>query len=264
MHKYLITTSAIAVIFASGALAEDTAAAGPIVSGEFSIDIAETAAGDWGATTGLDLGIDAVGLATVDLDFGLAADDKIKLDDWAVGTSVGGSIGIGLGTDQGVMPGAEGEQTLAAPAMGTAVKVEVGDAAVAIGLTDMSSDITDISNIQGAYTLNLGMLDVTAAGDYNMDSENIVVGAGVGGLDLGVASLGGALTYDVDGEDIGYEIVADTYGITAYLNGDSDEALQNVGGEYTYMLGGAEVSAGAAYNFDAEEFTPTVGVGFSF
>jgi hypothetical protein len=264
MHKYLITTSAIAVIFASGALAEDTAPAGPIVSGEFKIDIAETAAGDYGATTGLDLGIDAVGLASVDLDFILDTDDKIKLDDWGVGTSVGGAIGVSLGTDQGVMPGAEGEQTLAAPAMGTAVKVEVGDAAVAVGFTDMSKDITDVSNIQGAYSLNLGMLDVTAAGDYNMDSENFVLGAGVGGLDLGVAALGGAMTYDVDGEEIGYEIVATTFGVTAYLNGDSDEALQNVGGEYSYMLGGAEVSAGAAYNFDAEEFTPTVGVGFSF
>jgi len=265
MRNLLITTGIVA-IFAGAAFAEDTTAtAGPTLSGEFSIDIAETAAGDYGATTGLDLGIDAAGLASVDLDFGLNSNDSIELNDWTVGTLIGGSIGVSLGTDQGVMPGAEGEQTLAAPAMGTAVKVNVGDAAVAVGFTDMAADVTDISNIQGAYTLSLGdTLNVTAGGDYNMDSENFVLGVGASGLDVGIASLGGALTYDMDAEDIGFEVVANAMGITTYLNGDQDEMLQNIGGEYTISLGGADVTAGAAYNLDNEEFTPTLGLSFSF
>lgn len=262
--RNLFITTAFATVLAGTAYAEDTAATGPIISGEFSIDIAENTAGDYGATTGLDLGIDAVGLAQVDLDFKLNSDEAIVLDDWTVGTSVGGTIGVSLGTDQGVMPGAEGEQTLAAPAMGTAVKAEVGDAAVAVGFTDMAADVTDISNIQGAYTLGLGGMNVTAAGDYNLDSENFVLGAGVDGFDVGIASLGGALTYDVDAEDIGYEIVANAFDITGYVNGDNDEMLQNIGAEYTYGIGGAEVTTGASYNIDSEEFTPTVGVSFSF
>ncbi len=53
-------------------------------------------------------------------------------------------------------------------------------------------------------------------------------------------------------------------GLTAYTNGDQDDALQNVGGEYTMMLGGAELEGGVNYNIDNEEFTPTLSVGFSF
>ena len=263
--RNLFITTAIATTLAGTAYAQDTVAGGPIISGEFSIDIAENAAGNYGATTGLDLGIDAVGLAQVDLDFALDGNDAIVLDDWTVGTSVAGAIGVSLGTDQGVMPGAEGEQTLAAPAMGAAVKVEVGDAAVAVGFTDIAADLTDISNIQGAYTLELGTMAATVGGDYNLDSENMVLGAGVGGFNVaGMADLGGAVTYDVDAEAIGYEVTADAMGVTAYLNGDDGDMLQNVGGEYTYALGGAEVTAGAAYNITNETFTPTVGVSFSF
>jgi hypothetical protein len=162
------------------------------------------------------------------------------------------------------MPGAEGEQTLAAPAMAEAVQVTVGDAVVAVGLTDWSADITDISNIQGAYTLGLAGLDATVAADYNLDSENTVLGAGVSGLDLGLASVGGALTYDMDAETFGYESVATAYGITAYLNGDDTDMLQNIGGEYEMEVGGATFTAGANYNVDTEDFAPTAGIAFAF
>ena len=76
------------------------------------------------------------------------------------------------------------------------------------------------------------IFDVTAAADFNLDTDNTVLGAGVAGIDLGVASLGGAMTYDMDAEVFGYETVATTGGLTAYLNGDdtttskiSDEQL---------------------------------------
>ena len=48
------------------------------------------------------------------------------------------------------------------------------------------------------------------------------------------------------------------------VNGDDTDTLQNVGGEYTYMLGGAELEGAVNYNMDSEEFTPSVTVGFSF
>ena len=107
-------------------------------------------------------------------------------------------------------------------------------------------------------------LDVTAAADYNLDSENTVLGAGVSGLDLGVAALGGAMTYDVDAEVFGFEAVATTGGLTAYLNGDDTDALQNIGGEYEMAVGGATFTAGANYDVDAEDLTPTASLSFNF
>ena len=112
--------------------------------------------------------------------------------------------------------------------------------------------------------MNVANLDVTAAADYNLDSENTVLGAEVGGLDLGMASLGGAMTYDMDAETFGFEGVATRDGITAYLNGDDTDALQNIGGEYEINVNGATFTAGANYNLDTEDFAPTAGVAFAF
>jgi hypothetical protein len=112
--------------------------------------------------------------------------------------------------------------------------------------------------------MNVANLDVTAAADYNLDSENTVLGAGVGGLDLGLASIGGAMTYDVDAETFGYEGVATAMGITAYLNGDDTDALQNIGGDYEMEVGGATFTAGANYNLDTEDFAPTASIAFAF
>jgi hypothetical protein len=257
--------SVVAVFSMAGvAFAEDAATVpGPVLSGEVSLDFAETANDKIGGTMGLELGIDAAGLATVDLDFSATDGNSVTLDNWTVGTTVAG-VGVAFGDDNGLMPGAEGEQTLAAPAMTESVQVTVGDAAVAVGFTDWTADITDVSNIQGAYTLNVANLNVTAAADYNLDSENTVLGAGVDGLDVGLASLGGAMTYDVDGETFGFETVATRGGLTAYLNGDDTDALQNIGGEYAMDVAGATFTAGANYNVDTEDFTPTAGLSFNF
>jgi len=265
MRNVFITTVA-AMAISTAAFAEDTTTAaptGPVISGAVNLDFAETAGDNYGGTMGIELDIDAGSLATVDLDFSATDGSSLTLDTWAVGTSVAG-VGVAVGDDLGVMPGAEGEQTLAAPAMAEAVQVTVGDAVVAVGLTDWTADITDISNIQGAYTLNIASLDVTAAADYNLDSENTVLGAGVAGLDLGLASIGGAMTYDVDAETFGYEGVATAMGITAYLNGDDTDALQNIGGEYEVDVNGATFTAGANYNIDTEDFAPTAGISFNF
>lgn len=264
--RNLFITTAIASVIASGAFAEDNAdPMGPTLSGEVELKFAETADDKWGGAMALDLDINASGMATVDLDLSATDGNAVTLDSWTVGTGLAG-IGIALGDDNGVMVEAENSThgTLATPAMTESLAVTVGDATVAVGFTDWTKDITDISNIQGAYTLDLGRFTVTAAGDYNMDSENIVVGGAVGGIDLGIGTLGSALTYDVDNEKIGYEIVGDAFGVTAYVNGDDAEMLQNIGGEYEYMIGGAELGTGVNYNIDKEEFSPTVTVGFNF
>jgi hypothetical protein len=251
-----------ATMFAGAAWAEAPAMS-PVLSGEVELKFTQDANDDWGGAMGLDLGIDAAGLANVDLDFSATDSNAVKLDNWTVGTTVN-SIGIAIGDDNGVMPDAEGNHTLAAPAMTESVKVTAGAANVAVGFTDWSSDITDLSNIQGSYDIDAGVAQITAGLDYNLDSENTVLGAGVGGLGVGEAALGGAMTYDMDAEKFAFEGTADFMGLTAYMNGDQDDALQNVGGDYTYMLGGAEINGGVNYNMDSEEFTPTVSVGFSF
>lgn len=255
MRNVFITTIA-AMAFAGTAMAQT-------VSGEVSLDVAENAAGDYAVTTGFELGVNAGELATVDLDFSATDGGAVTLDNWTVGTNIG-AVGIAIGDDNGLFPGAEGEQTLAAPAMAESVKLSYGDAAVAVGFTDWAADITDISNIQGSYTLDVAGLAVTAAGDYNLDSENFVLGAGLSGIELGAVGLGGVVTWDNDAEAFGYEAVANAYGVTAYVNGDNNDALQNVGGSYEYGLGGATLNAGVNYNIDTEDFAPTAGISFSF
>jgi len=267
-NVFMATVAAMAL--STAAFAEETTAvtpvvATPLVSGEVSLDFAETTAGDMAGTMGIELGVDAVGLAIVDLDFEVDEDGNGSLEDWTVGTNIGNTQ-LAFGTDNGLIPEAfdEDHATLAAPAMTESLALSLGSAAVAVGFTDWNSDITDISNVQGAYGFSLATLDVTAAADYNLDTENTVLGAGVGGLDLGLASLGGAMTYDVDAEVFGFEAVATAYGVTAYLNGDDADMLQNIGGEYETAVGGAIFTAGANYNIDTEEFAPTAGISFNF
>ena len=261
--RNVFMTAVAAMAISTAAFAEEAAVPTPVLSGEVSLDFAETAAGDIGGTMGLELGVDVSGLATIDLDFEATDGNAVTLENWTVGTTVGG-VGVAMGDDNGVFVGAEGEQTLAAPAMTESVKVTVGDAAVAVGFTDWTADITDVSNIQGAYTVgDVAGFAVTASGDYNLNTENTVLGASVG-RDIQGVGLTGVVTYDVDGELFAYEGIANVMGITAYANGDQDDAFQNVGGEYTYNIGGAALTAGANYNVDTEDFAPTAGISFAF
>ena len=267
MNRLLAILTAGALATSTAALAQDAA---PVpapafnLGGEVSLDFAEDALTEnWAGTMGVDLDVSAGEAVSVELGFEAVDSGALTLDTWTVGTDVN-SIGVAFGNDNDLMAGAEGEQTLAAPTMSESIQVNVGDAAIAVGFTDWTADITDVSNLQGAYSMGVAGMDVTASGDLNLDTDNIVLGAEVGGLDLGVAAVSGAVTYDMDAERFGFETVAEVAGLTAYANGDNEELLQNIGGEYTYMLGGAELSAGGVYNFDVEELTPTVGVSFSF
>jgi len=254
--KNLILSTVTVFSLAGAAFAE-----APVLSGEASVDFTRDANDNWGGATGLDLGINATGLATVDLDFSAVDGGDVKLDNYTLGTEIGG-VGVAFGDDNGVMPGAEGEHTLAAPAMTESVKVTVGDASVAVGFADFGTDVSDLSNIQGSYAVNE---KITVSGDLNLDSDNWVFGMAASDMiDVGGATLGGAATWDNDAEKLGFEGVANISAITAYANGDQDDPLQNIGGEYTYMLGGAELSAGTNYNLDNETWTPTAGVSFNF
>ena len=254
----------VAVMAASSAMAEDTTTAvNPLMTGELSLNFAETAGDKIGGTMALDLDINAGGIATVDLGLKATDGNAVTLDTWTVGTSVNG-VALSFGDDHGLLPetaaNAAADGTLAVPTMTESLQLGVAGATVGVGLTDWTADVTDISNIQGAYTLG----NVALSGDYNMDSDNTVLGASVAGIDLGLVSAGSALTYDVDAETFAYEGSVATGGLSAYLNGTDDNRLQNVGGEYEVDVNGATFTAGANYDLDAEDLTPTAGLAFSF
>ena len=254
-NGFLITTAL--VMFAGAASAAD-------ISGEVELGFAENAAGNWGGTMALDLGVAAGDLGTVALGFTAAPGGDLNLDTWTLGTTVG-AVSVAIGNDNGVFVEGEDGATLAAPAMAESVKVSMGSAAVAVGFTDWTADITDINNVQGAYTLGLGIANVTASGDYNLNSEDWTIGgrAVTAGMIEGV-TLGGTVTYGSSNELFAYEADATVYGVTAYLNGDQNDYAQNVGGSYSYLLGGAELGAGVNYNIDSSEVTPTFNVSFAF
>tara|TARA_Y100000389_G_C17432528_1_gene503571 strand:+ start:257 stop:1063 length:807 start_codon:yes stop_codon:yes gene_type:complete len=268
MRNVLITTAAL-VLAAGTAFAEDTIVAqnGLAMTGEVSLDFAETANDNIGGTMNLDLGIDAGSLATVDLDLSATDGGSVTLDNWTIGTEVNG-FALAFGDDNNLMPETDAitgtTGTLAIPAMTESLMVGTGDISIAFGLTDWNSDITDLSNVQGAYTVGVDAADITISGDYNLDSENTVLGLAANGIDLGMIEAGSALTYDMDAEVFAYEGSLGTNGLTAYLNGTDSNRLQNIGGEYTYNFAGAELTGGLNYNVDTEDMTPMASVGFAF
>lgn len=259
--------SIVAVFSTAGyTMAEEAAVANPVtLTGEIKTTIAETAADKYGATTTFGLDVGVTGIAFGGLDFAVGSDEKLALDEWHIGANLGLAT-VSYGDQGNNWIGAEGEQTIADPAMGDSLKVSVGDATVALGMTDATADVTDLSNVQATYTMGVADdLSLTGAVDYNLDSETTILGASLGGVDLGVATASGAFTYGLDSEAWGYEGVVATGGLTAYLNGDNVETLQNIGGGYDMTIaGGLELGADLSYNMNSEEFKPSVSASFSF
>ena len=61
-----------------------------------------------------------------------------------------------------------------------------------------------------------------------------------------------------------FEGIVARNGLSAYLNGTDDNRLQNIGGEYEVDVNGATFTAGANYDVDSEDLTPTASIGFAF
>ena len=256
MRNVFITAVSVALLSTASWAAE--------VSGEIETKIAENASGDVGATTSFEIGIAADGIANGSIKL-VDGDNGIDVDEYKIGTSIAG-IDVHYGDhDPDTWVGAEGEHTLAAPAMAESFTLRREAAQISIGLTDVEADLTDISNVQGSYKLTVAGLDTKIAADYNLDAENTVLGAQVGGLELGVANVGGALTYDFDAETIAYEGTAETlYNITVYVNGDDEDSVSNIGAGYDTEVGGLEIGADINYDLNTEEYTPSVTASFSF
>jgi hypothetical protein len=267
----ILAIAIVAAMATTSAMADETVAVAtptaPVMTGAINLDFAETTAGKTAGTMGVELDFDAGDVATVDLDFKATDGNALTLDTWTVGTTIG-AVGLAFGDDNGLLPetgaNAAADGTLAKPAMTESLALSFGSASVAVGLTDWTTDVSEVSNLQGAYTVDAGIADVTASADYNRTSENTVLGAEVAGLDLGMATAGGMVTYDTDAEDWAFEGSVATGGLSAYINGTDENRLQHIGGEYVLNYAGAELSAGVDYDTDAEDFTPTAGLSFNF
>ena len=267
MRTFVLAT--VAAMVATSALAEDTATpAAPVLSGAINLDFAENGSDKYKGTMGVELDIDASDVATVDLDFKATDGNSLTLDTWTVGTTVNG-LDLAFGDNNNLMPettaaaGATG--TLTKPAMTESLMVTSGAASVAIGLSSYTTDITEVSNLQGAYTMDAGIADVTASVDYNRTSKNYVWGGEVSGINAGSLEVGSLLTYDNDANHWAYEGTVDAgNGFTAYVNGDETDMSQNIGGEHVMGFAGAELTSGINYDLDTEDLTPNVSLSFKF
>lgn len=241
---------------------------GPIVGGSIEVEITENSAGDYAAATTF-----AAGIVTPGLTFGEVGVESIdgktfEISKWYFGTAIaGGAAAISFGDHNGgvFIESYSDYSNIATPDINEAIIVTYGNGSAALGFTDITANVADVSNIQGAYSLDAGLAAVTLSADYNFDTEDYSVGTRTDGVVLGKVSLGSTLSYASATETIAYEMDATmSYGLTAYVNGDDSDALRNVGAGYEREIGNLMVFADVNYDLNAEEFTPKAGVSFSF
>lgn len=249
MRKFL--TTATALLCANVAMAD--------VTGSVDLDVAENASGKYAATPTIKLGFgSAIGDVSVDLK---EVGGNITLDRYSVGTQVG-AVGVSFGDQADVFDlgaGLEvvGGTTLANPAESNEnVQLSFGGVVAMVGFTDVTTDVTEVTNFQVATVIDAGIANVTSVIDYNKSSEDFTYG-----LSTTVSDIDLAVTY---ADDFAYELGYNLLGVDTFLNGDADDMAQNVGAGYTTVLNGADVYAEVGYNLDTKEATPAIGLSFSF
>lgn len=253
-----------------GGAGDDTAVTytkGPIIGGSIEVAVAENAAGDYAATTTFGASIAAPGLAFGEIGVESVDGNTFEVNKWYLGTTIGQNASVSFGDHDGgvFIEPYSGFSTVADPAISEALIVGVGSAAVAVGFTDIKSDITDVSNVQGAYAFDLGLAVATASADYNFNTEEYALGLRSEGLELAGVALGSTVSYQSSNEVFAYEMDATVINaLTVYVNGDTDDALRNVGAGYERAMGSLTFNADVNYNIDAEEFAPSAGITFSF
>jgi hypothetical protein len=216
------------------------------------------------ATIGLDFA-STNGLAFGGFEFDSVDGGNLTLGDYHVGVVVGEAT-VSYGEQGGLLPeaiAAAGFDALNDPnaAMTESLQVSAMGASVALGLTDVTTDVTDVANVQAAYTVNMPALDFTAAVDYNTTTEKYIWGGRAAG-ELAGTTAGLTATYAA--EVMAFEADVTMSGVTAYLNGDENDATQNAGVEWSKGFDGLTLTADANYNFDSSDVTPGVNLSFNF
>jgi len=191
MRKFL--TTATALLCANAAMAD--------VTGSVDLDVTENASDKFVMAPTIKLGFGSeAGDVSVDLK---EVGGDIILDRYSVGTQVG-ALGVSFGDQEDIFDLGAGLEvvggiTLANPAESNEnLQLSYGGYAVMIGMTDVTTDMTDITNVQLATVTDLGFANVTSVIDYNKASEDFTYGvaATVSGIDL-------AVTY---ADDLAYEV----------------------------------------------------------
>ena len=259
MKKLLL--AAVATFALSGvAFAADTKV-------ELGVDLTQNDNDKIVADTTIDVTLSApIGVASLGL---VADEDAIKVDGYSLGTTVG-NVAIAFGDQGDILDGFEGKTEAVGGATlanlddaGESVKVSVAGITALIGLTDVTKDVTDVKNIQAGYSMATAGIEASGAIDYNLDSKETTLLSAAGYAFNGVG-LGVTTTYQVDAKAFAYEADVTLAGVTAFVNGDKDDLLQNVGAGYYGNLNGMGLYAEAAYNVDTEEFKPAAGISFAF
>ena len=262
MMKNLLAMTTAMVAMSTAVFAQDSAPTVAITGG-VGIEVTEQKDGDFGAKTKLSLGASVAGNASASIDLLSTDEGALTIDGWTLGMAMGaGTVSIG---DQGdIFPDAGlevvGDDTLADPADNDSIRLATNDLSLHLGFTDMTDDVTDLSNVQVGYAMGIGGASVNPVIDFNLDTEDTTFGV-AGGYTLGDFALGGVMTY---GDDIAYEASVAMNGMTAFTNGDADDALQNIGLGWKGDVNGLTLFAEGAYNLDSEDLKPAMGMSFSF
>lgn len=250
----------VAALFVAG-----TATAAEL-GGSVGIEVSENAAGNYVAETTLGFGVTAetgVGLAFGGFNFESVDGGNLTIDEWQVGVALP-SVTLSFGDQGDIFVGNDfeivGGDTIANPASDhESLIAEFGAAALMVGFTDITADLGDIENVQGSYTFG----NLTAVGDYNIDSENWTVGAKAD-TTFGEVAVGGIVTYTDATEVFAYEASAGYSFVTAFVNGDDSDAFQNVGLGVAHDFNGLNLYAEGTYNVDTDANSIGAGVSFSF
>ena len=234
------------------------------VSASIEFDVTKNTADKYVGKTTLGFELEGTGPAFGGIEL-KAIDGTISIGDWNIGTAVAGAT-VSLGKQGDLFPSAGlevvGSTTLANPTVNESVIATAGGISVMAGFDSLSTDVTDLDNVQAAYDFKIGAIGMGAAVDYNTDTKAKSYGVS-SSLDLTSSmSIGGTATYAAD--KLGYEVNANAGVISMIANGDEDNKLQHIGAGVKGSLNGLDLYAEASYDTDAEDLTPAVGVSFKF
>lgn len=262
--KLLLSTVA-AITLAGAAFAAD-------VGGEVGAEVTKNAAGDYVATPTVELSFGhktegAIAFGSIGVE---GVDGDLVVDSWAVGLAFGAtSVSFGDQGDLFDFGGLEvvGGETLTNPADDhESVIVRHGDFAGLVGLTDISTDVSDVENVQVSYAHDYGTVNVVAAVDYNLNTEDYIVGVAADSNVTEVTNVAVTLTY---ADLLAYEAVGtydytEAVAVAGFVNGDENDVAQNIGAGVVYTQDGLKAFAEVGYDLDTDEVAPAVGVSFSF
>jgi len=250
LSQILLTTTAISCISFS-------ALANPL-SGSVEVEVSEGSSDAWKTTTTLGLAFETEGLAFGGFNIESVDASNFTLDEWNIGTTIG-PVTASLGKQGDIWVGAEGEHTIANMSMDESLIISLDSTSVALEFKDYKNDISEIESIALSHSLSIDPLSVTAAVDYDLDSENWTLGTRIS-----MDSYGGVVTYGKEAETIAYEIDASMSDITVYVNGDEDEMLRNIGATYAMDLSGLAIEPKLNYDIDAEDLSPSISATLKF